>query len=141
MKQGIKMDDDIDPISRIALDYGCKSCGAQTDKFYFVHYYILPSRLVRKRHRDKNKCAVYCCSCYEAHEELDIEIDGKPLTVNKSNVPDLNNLRCFICGSEMLHGDLYGVITMFLLMGGSGVESKPLAFLCYECAENYTVEF
>ena len=134
------MNDDIDPISRIALDCGCKSCGDQTDKFYFLQYYILPSRLVRKRHRDKNRCAVYCCSCYEAHEELDIEIDDKPLTVNKSNVPDLNNLRCFICGSEMIDGSLYGVITMLLLMSGSGIESKPLAYMCSDCAENRTIE-
>ncbi len=134
------MNDDIDSISRIALDYGCKSCGTHTDKFYFLDYYILPSRLVRKRHRDKNRCAVYCCSCYETNEELDIEIDGKPLTVNKSKTPDLNNLRCFICGSEILNSSLYGQITMLLLMSGSGIESKPLAFLCSNCVENCTIE-
>ena len=63
------------------------------------------------------------------------------MVVNKANIIDPNALRCFMCGSEMLHGDLYGLITMFLLMGGSGIENKPLAFLCSECAENYTVEF
>ena len=134
------MAEDLDPITKIGMDYGCMSCGTKTDKFYFVEYYILPSKLVRKRHRDKNRFALYCCSCYEAHDQLHIEVDGKPLTVNKSNAPDLNNLRCFICGSEMLHGSLYGQITMLLLMGGSGIESKPLAFMCSDCVENRTIE-
>jgi len=135
------MTNDIDPITKIGIEHGCMSCGAKTDNFYFVEYYILPSKLVRKRHRDKNRFALYCCSCYKAHDQLHIEVDGKPLTINKSNAPDLNNMRCFICGSEMLHGDLYGLITMFLLMGGSGIENKPLAFLCDECVEEHIIEF
>jgi hypothetical protein len=132
--------EDLDPITKIGMDYGCMSCGIKTDKFYFVNYYILPSRLVRKRHRDKNRCAVYCCSCYEAHEELDIEIDGKPVVVNKANRIDTNSLRCFMCGSEMQHGSLYGVLTILLLMRGSGVENEPLAVFCTECAEGHTIE-
>ncbi len=134
------MKDDIDPISRIALDYGCKSCGIQTDKFYFIDYYILPSRLVRKRHRDKHRCAVYCCTCYEAHEELDIEIDGKPRTISKSRKIDLNALQCFMCGSEMQHGELYGALTMLYMMSGSGIENKPLACFCAKCTEECTIE-
>ena len=134
------MAEDLDPITKIGMDYGCMSCGIKTDKFYFVNYYILPSRLVRKRHRDKNRYAVYCCSCYEAHEKLDIEIDGKPVVVNKANIIDPNALRCFTCGSEMHHEALYGLLTILLLMRGSGIESKPLAVFCSECTEEHTIE-
>jgi hypothetical protein len=134
------MDEDLDPITRIGMDHGCMSCGVKTDKFYFVDYYILPSRLVRKRHRDKHRFALYCCSCYEAHDQLDIEVDSVPLAVDKANRIDHNALRCFLCGSEMHHGALYGVLTTLLLMRGSGIESRPLAFFCPECTEGHTIE-
>jgi hypothetical protein len=134
------MGEDLDPITKIGMDHGCMSCGAKTDKFYFVEYYVLPSRLVRKRHRDKNRWTVYCCSCYEAHEELDIEIDGNPVVVNKTNIIDPNALRCFMCGSEIHHGAIYGVLTTLLLMRGSGIENRPLAFFCSECTEEHTIE-
>ncbi len=135
------MTDDVDPITKIGIEHGCMSCGAKTDKFYFVEYYMLPRKLVRKRHRDRERFALYCPSCYEAYDQLHAEVDGKPLIINKVIVSDLNNLRCIICGSEIPYGTIHGVVTVLLLMGGSGIESGPLAFFCSECAECHTVEF
>ena len=134
------MNDDIDPISRIALDFGCKLCGKKLEKFYFMQYYILPSRLVRKRHREKERCAVYCCSCYESSEELDFEINGSAAVVNKDIKIDLNIMRCFCCEKIIVYGTLHGLLTMFLMMHGSGIESRILAVFCDECSETSLIE-
>jgi len=134
------MDEDLDPISRIGVDHGCCSCGTKTDRFYFVEYYILPSRLVRKRHRDRNRFEVYCCSCYEERDKLDIEINSVPTTVDKNSKVDPDSTRCFVCGSHVDHTKLHGLLTVLLLMAGAAIESRPLAFLCDKCVEEHVIE-
>jgi hypothetical protein len=135
------MTDDVDPITKIGTEHGCMSCGTKTEKFYFVEYYMLPRKLVRKKHRVRERFALYCPSCYEANEQLVLQVDDKPLPINKIIISDVNNMHCILCGSAIPDGTIQGVITVLLLMGGSGIESGPLAFFCSECTENHTVEF
>ena len=135
------MQEDHDPITEIGLNYGCGYCSYKTDKFYFIQYNIFPRRLVRKRHREKERNLLVCQSCFETNNLLVISIDDKPFVVSKKGLRDMNNLKCIICKNKLEDGKLYGVISLLQMMGGSGIESKPLAFLCHNCIEKHSLEF
>jgi len=132
---------DPDPITAMGINYGCMSCGSKTDNFYFLEYYALPRKLVRKRHREKERQLLVCQSCYGANNLLVISIDDKPFAVSKTGYRDMNNLKCVVCRAEIKDVEIYSVISSLHMMGGSGIESKPLAFLCSNCFENHTIEF
>lgn len=53
----------------------------------------------------------------------------------------MNNLKCVVCQAEIKDAEIYSVISSLHMIGGFGIESKPLAFLCSSCFENRTVEF
>lgn len=135
------MKKDHDPITEIGLNHGCMYCGSKTDKFYFIEYYMLPRKLTRKRHRDKERFILLCQPCYDSNKLLVLSIDDRPFVVSKAGHYDMNNLRCVICKKETEEGQLYGVISLLHMIGGSGIESKPLAFLCHNCTEKHSLEF
>ena len=136
------MSEDRDPITTsVGTDSGCMYCGSKTDKFYFIEYYMLPRKMTRKRHKEKERFVLVCNSCYESNKVLAILIDDKPFAVFKSGCRDLNNLKCVICHTKINHDDINGVISSLQMMCGSGIESKPLAFLCSDCVERHLLEF
>ena len=135
------MIEDPDPITARSMDHGCDYCGSKTDNFYFLEYYALPRKLTRKKHREKERQILVCQSCYEANRPLAISIDEKPFAVAKTGCRDIDNLKCIICHDEIEHGRICGVISSLHMISGSGVESKPLAYLCSNCFEDRNVEF
>jgi len=132
---------DSDPITALGIDCGCQACGKKTDNFYFVEYYMLPRKLVRKRHREKERSTLLCPSCYEETEFLAVSVADGSLAVSKAGQRDMNDLKCILCYTEIKDAQVYGVVTLLHMIGGSGIESKPLAFLCTDCTENQKVEF
>lgn len=134
------MIDDPDPITAIGLEDGCAVCGIRTDVFCFVEYYMLPRKMARKRHRDKERFKLYCQSCCEQNQLLVISVDNEPLAISKAGCRDMNSLECAICHAAIQHDQIYGVITSLQMAGGSGIESKPLAFFCVDCTEHRNVE-
>jgi len=133
--------EDSDPITKMGTGHGCMYCGSKTDKFYFIEYYMLPRKMTRKRHREKERYVLICNSCYESNRILAISIDGRPFPVFKSGYRDLNNLKCVICHTKINHDKIKGVISALHMIGGSGIESKPLVFLCSDCVEKHLLEF
>lgn len=134
------MDDD--PMTRLAKDFGCVKCGAKTDVFYWVEYYILPSKLVRKRHRDKGQAAIYCRPCHEKEPDLHFDIGGVPYSATKTPREYDTPQPCIVCGVDTnAPSELYGVIASLLLIQGSAIENYPLAYLCKTCLEKHEVRF
>jgi hypothetical protein len=121
-------------------EHECDSCGKRGDDYYVIAFYILPTRLVRKRHRLRGKRAWFCRECYEADPDLPVLADGARVTVAKSPVrPDKSP--CLFCRSKTpqdING-LYGVVTSLLRMGDSIIECLPLAFVCSDCVETHQV--
>lgn len=131
-----------DPITRLGKERGCVSCGKKTDVFYWIEYYLLPTKLVRKRHREKERAALYCRRCYESDPNLHFEIDGKHYSVPQTSSNDFKNIYCIVCNNETKDSrQLHGVVTSLLMMGGSGIENYPLAFLCSKCVEDHELNF
>lgn len=134
------MVDDPDPITAIGLNHGCFVCGTRADAFYAVEYYMLPRKLTRKRHRDKERFTLYCQSCYEQNQSLMISVDDEPLAISKVGCRNMNSLECAVCHAAIKDGQLYGVVTSLHMIDGSGIESMPLAWLCADCAEHRHIE-
>ena len=134
------MVDDPDPITAIGLQDGCSICGTKTDKFYFVEYYFLPRKLTRKQHRDKERFALYCQPCYEQKQVLVLSVNDEPFALSKTGCRDMTSLECALCHAAIKDGQIYGVVTSLHLIDGSGIESKPLAYLCADCAEHRHIE-
>jgi hypothetical protein len=127
-----------DPFRFRAEDQGCNTCGARGDEFYTVSFYILPVRLVRKRHKDRKQVAIYCRECYERAEELPYLMDGQLHVVSKHPKPEeLEDLRCAICAIPYRHGTLYGVISYMLWRDSSIIEQQILTFFCDECIKSH----
>jgi hypothetical protein len=102
-----------------------------------VEFYILPSKLVRKRHKDRKQVAIYCRECYERTESLPYLVNGHHQVISKNSGPkELEDLRCAICGIPHKPRTLYGLITSTLWMDSSMVESQFLAIFCDECVES-----
>lgn len=132
--------EDPDPITAMGMDYGCMYCGSKTDSFYFLEYYALPRKRAKKKHREKERQLLVCQSCYGANKLLVISIDDRPFAVSKTGCRDMNNLKCVVCRAEIKDAEI-DIISSLHMIGGSGIESKPLAFLCSSCIENHTIEF
>lgn len=131
-----------DPFTALSEQQGCALCGQKGVVFYTLHYYILPTRLVRKRHRDKERLALCCRDCFEADDVLRIEVGGVGVAVSKECKKTRfkpKECTCMVCGELRDLGGLYGVVTTTLFMDGSMIESAPLARLCSDCAEQKEV--
>jgi hypothetical protein len=106
-----------------------------------LQYYILPAKLVRKRHRDKERATVYCRPCYEKDPELSFKVDGKGYSVPKAPSRDAREGRCVVCGGKASAPDqLYGVITPMSPPRALYTGTFPLAHVCSSCAENCQVD-
>ena len=131
-----------EPRTKMSKELGCLKCGAKGDVFYWVEYYILPSKLVRKRHRDKNYAVVYCRPCYEKEPDLHLEIGGVPYSASKTPRQYDTPQPCIVCGVDTnAPSELYGVVASSLLIQGSAIENYPLAYLCKACLEKTDVRF
>ena len=129
-----------DSLTQTFKDKGCVVCGEAGNSFYIVQYYILPSRLVRKRHRDKRRMVFYCSPCYDKDETFEFEVDGKSYSVPRKPQVDPMDRTCIVCDSRDIRPPgLYGTVSSTLQIGGSFFEDYVLAFLCSKCVEEYEV--
>jgi hypothetical protein len=135
-------DMDKDPYTTISEQSGCDSCGKRGVIFYAIEYYILPSKLVKKRHRDKSQASICCRDCFEADTTLPVQIDGVSVAIPKErgHFPKTPaDSKCVACGDTRNLDGLYGLITKTLFMDGSIIESAPLARFCSSCVERKEV--
>jgi hypothetical protein len=65
------------PFAKLAQRCACRCCPSPVPTRYVVDYCILPTRFVRKRHREKEQKVVLCTTCYEPADFLPLLIDGK----------------------------------------------------------------
>ena len=137
---------DMRAITVRAEDHGCNTCGARGKVFYDVSFYILPARLKRKRHKEREHMVIYCSECYDGVDALPFVVDGQRLTAAKDGIfktavtalepgpPQAP--QCSLCGNPLGHGTLYGVITSVLWMHESQIEERVLAVFCGTCIES-----
>ncbi len=133
---------DKDPYTTVSEQFGCYRCGKKGVIFYAIEYYILPTRLVRKRHRDKGHTSICCRDCFEADTALSVQIDGISVAIPKEgrHSPQTPaDSKCVACGDTRSLDGLYGVITKTLFMDGSMIENAPLAWFCSNCVEQKEV--
>ncbi len=133
---------DKDPYTTRSEQSGCDRCGKKGVIFYAIEYYILPTRLVRKRHRDKSQIFICCRDCFETDTALPVQIDGVSVDIPKEpkHFPQMPaDRKCVACGDTRSLDGLYGLITKTLFMDGSIIESAPLARFCSSCVERKEV--
>ena len=119
----------------------CDSCGTAGAVFYKVEFYILPTRLVRKRHKDRGRTGIYCRPCHEREPDLAVELNGNTVTVPKAPRRGKDALPpCLACGKAVTLPGLYALLTSVLVMSGSFVENFVLAALCADCAETRKID-
>lgn len=127
-----------DPFTELSEKHGCGSCGRTGNVFYVVKYYILPTKLVRKRHRDKSRIEIYCRDCFEANPSYSFEANGTGVSVPRKPrqlSDDPASRQCTVCRQVPDWDGLYGVLTSPLFMDGSMIENFPVARLCSGCVE------
>ena len=118
----------IDPYTAKALKTGCDCCHARLPSFHAVDYYLLPSKLMQKRHRDQKQMDIYCFSCFDKDEKLPILIDGQRILLSKKSLRfnGQDSLPCIHCGSPIrFDGTLYGMFTGSLWVPGFCVRAFP----------------
>lgn len=133
---------DKDPYTTRSAQSGCDLCGKKGVIFYAIEYYFLPSRFVRKRHRDKSQIAICCRDCFEADPTLPVQVGGVSVTIRKDprSIPRKPaGFKCAGCGNTLNLDALYGVITKTLFIDGSMIENAPLAWFCLSCIERQDV--
>ena len=140
---------DMRAISVRAEDHGCNTCGARGEVFYNVSFYILPAKLKRKRHKEREQMAIYCPKCYDGVDALPFLVGGQRFTAAKAGIfrtavtplepGPLPGLHCSLCGNPLDHGTLYGLITSVLWMHESQIEESLLAVFCGTCIETRRV--
>jgi len=133
-----------DPYTRRSAQDGYDCCDSHGSTCYTVQFYILPSKLVRKRHRDRKQTAIYCSDCYEMDGDLPILLNGQRVGLRKNGIGDtFDESHPFIClncrRSFLAISNLYGSVTSSLWMSGSCIENFLLAVICSECLENTTI--
>lgn len=130
-----------------AKEHGCNSCGVRGIVFYTVEFYILPSRLVRKRHKEREQTAVYCQPCYEKHSELPFFVDDDRRVISRFPSEEPQERPCPVCGKpfDAIFAEpggeprLYGVVSVTLWMELSPEEGQCLATICGECVEAHKI--
>src|SRR3954470_6162744 len=48
----------------------CRVCGVRQISFILLEFYLLPWKLKRKRHKDREWSRLYCTACWEALPEI-----------------------------------------------------------------------
>ena len=66
------------------MEEGCAACGTTGDAFYLLQYYILPTKKVRKKHRDKAVSIMYCRTCYENDSDIQFSFGGEIFSFTKT---------------------------------------------------------
>ena len=132
-----------------AEDHGCNTCGARGTVFYAVMFYILPARLKRKRHKERQQLAIYCQSCYETAQEIPYLVDGNRYVASTAGLRENHAvgepgepppaLECGLCGSPFSHWCLYGILSSTLFKNDSIVEEKMLTLFCETCIESHRI--
>jgi hypothetical protein len=131
-----------DPFTSQMSEDGCECCGETGTTCYLVQFYLLPRKLIRKKHRDRSRAAIFCRSCYEAENTLPVSINQTIQRLPKKGLNDRQELlHCYQCGHSYKDTKLYGLIASSLWMSGSCIESLPLARFCTECAEEILIDF
>jgi hypothetical protein len=130
----------IDALRLRALEHGCDTCHATCSRFRAVQFSILPARLKRKRHKERERTAVYCLNCYDSSESLPVTVDGQLLRILKSAANDEEfDMRCLLCAIPYRHGELYGQIISTKWHGSSPEESHHLGIICENCLETHKI--
>ena len=126
----------------IASECSCACCGKPaTDGVCRLDYYILPTKLVRKRHKERKRTANYCVDCYKAADRIPVRIGEGLVHLPKMGSRDLQAHECPGCGDKLPHdGSLYGCVVLSVDEDGRSSYNAPLAMLCSDCAENCEVE-
>jgi hypothetical protein len=120
-----------------AEDHGCDACGALCDSFMAVMFYILPAKLKRKRHKQREHLAIYCLDCYDKAETLPLSVDGKQFDVVKAPLQEREvDLRCSICAMPFSHRQIYGLVVVGKWVGSDPGEHDLLAQFCGSCVES-----
>jgi hypothetical protein len=120
-----------------AEDHGCDACGTLCDSFMAVMFYILPAKLKRKRHKEREHSVIYCFDCYGKAATLPLLVDGKQFDVVKVPVEEREvDLRCSICAMPFSHRKIYGIVTAGKWIGSDPEEHHLLASFCESCVES-----
>ena len=118
-----------------STQHGCNSCGDRSDDFWSVSFYPLPSRLVRKRHRDRKQTAIYCRKCYDARPNLMVKINDQRRYFDTN--PGQPTPICCLCNSELDLGEsLYALLYATHWMDECSIDSHLLANFCGNCFES-----
>jgi hypothetical protein len=108
-----------------------------------VQFYVLPAKLKRKRHKDREQNAIYCRNCYEQHSELPYLIDGEHSSAPVVPREATDQMTCRICGlpsaTSRERDELYALLTSSLWMDLSIVASYSIAFFCAQCVESHKI--
>ena len=116
-----------------AKDHGCDACRQRDlQTFYMVHLHFLPTKLVRKRHKDRERLAFYCQPCFENMDNFPYKFNGQEHRVPSQGKSDFG---CTRCPSEITTEKLYGMIDYSKWIDESIVDQMPLVLFCAECAE------
>lgn len=131
----------LDPYTKEASERGCHCCQNRVHSCYVVDYRILPTRLVRKRHRDREHKLVICESCYETADVFPVLLDGKSHRLQTIGaIMGHDSVSCRQCSLRAFPTEgRYGVISSSLWSMGRCIKSIPLAFFCSECVDNKLV--
>ena len=121
----------------------CASCGSVLGAaFHQLDFYLLPTKLLRARHKKKSQCIYYCSTCYDGRDRLSYLVDGNQCPLGKVQRLKPAEMLCPICIKsldEIMPG-LYGLIVAGFWVGGSCIESWPVATFCGECVESHDIQ-
>jgi hypothetical protein len=127
----------LDALKLRAEDHGCDACGTLRDSFMAVMFYILPAKLKRKRHKEREHSAIYCLDCYGRTETLPLLVNGKQLDVVKVPVEEREaDLRCSFCAMPFSHRTIYALVTAGKWIGSDPGKHDLLALFCESCVES-----
>jgi hypothetical protein len=135
-----------DPFTARTLNEGCASCATPSPSCYAVQFSLVPRRLVRKRHKEREQMILFCRSCYDATPDLPVLLNGTQVAIPKRGINEDELFQtqgplCLLCQARFLPWKgLHGLIQSGLWMSGSCIESLLLASFCPQCVENLSVD-
>lgn len=122
----------------------CVSCGITLgEAFHQLDFYLLPTRLLRVRHKRKKQRIHYCSTCYDGRDRLSYFVNATLCPLEKVQRLTPAEMLCPICIKpldEILPG-LHGLIVVGFWVGGTCIESWPVATFCGECVEKHDIRF
>ena len=128
----------IDPYLHRAEEHGCNNCGRKLRAFYAMEFYVLPARMRRKRHREREQTAIFCGECVDSADTFRVRIDDRELNFSPATPADSPG-PCDGCGGPIQHRQLYGLVSLSHFIEGSCMDFSPLATFCCRCVEEYKI--